>query len=294
MDQNFNQWLSTTYTPGRFDVLSAALESIEAFHGPMLDHWQAELMANASYTDTFGTHQVVEQATINFQNETLSQFGVFVDLDIIGPQHTHMLDKMIRCLSVADQYEIPQAILSIIDGEQSASETFCEIVSEVMGGRADDYLETLREVNPQLIKRIKQFAEERLATQMEAQVPAGRIVVQNEIVRVRAFAFLESWSEQNPLTKYVREGGKLDLPFDTYIDMFGNWLASESLNFEEKSANALVLMTMMDDGLWNREQETIIAAVTGHFNNLYPNILRSMKVRNAFIKRLAECRHERS
>jgi hypothetical protein len=293
MDQNFNQWLSNTYTPGRFDVLSAALESIESFHGPMLDHWQAELMANIGYTDTFGTQQVVEQATINFQNETLTQFGVFVNLDIIGPQHTHMLDKMIRCLSVLDQYDIPQAILSIIAGEQSATETFSELVAEVLGGRTDDYLETLREVSPQLIKRIKRFAEEKLTQQAEALNPPA-VNIENEVLRLRVFTFMGTWNDQNPLTKYIRESGKLDLPFATYIDMFGNWLASESLNFEEKSANALVLMTMMNDELWDSADADIVGTVTSYFTNLYPNVLRSMKVRNAFVKRLAECRHERS
>lgn len=293
MDQNFNQWLSVTYTPGRFDVLSAAMESIEAFHGPMLDHWQAELMANAAYTDTYGTQQVVEQATLNFQNETLSQFGVFVDLDIIGPQHTHMLDKMIRCLSAIDSYELPHAVLSIIDGEQSAAETFAELVAEVMGGDTDAYLETLREVNSQLIKRIKQFAEEKLQQQTET-LSVTLPIAENQQTRVRCFAFLESWTDVNPLTKYVRDEGKLNLHFDYYIDMFGNWLASESLNFEDKSANALVLMVMMCEELWNSDEGTIISVVTGHFSQLYPNILRSAKVRSVFIKRLAECKHERS
>jgi len=279
MDHAFYTWLQQNASPGRFEVLVVAIDTLRDLLGPQLDDLTINVIARVGYDDKFGSLDRLESDLLDQYSIASVPFGVHLNTEFLVPEHLHKQSALLRALLVLDKYELVNSLLGILEGEYSNEELVAELAAEVMYMDAEDFLPLIREVDSSLITRIRDVVDYRLAQQasaVEAQlgIPETDSFTPEERTRLVAFVGRD---EPNPIGDYIANGGVCGLPLDRYVQFFGHYLSSVAN--PKTAARGLIAMALMA-----RIAPVEMPKFCGQYlDQIYNNIHRIMPVRKELV-----------
>lgn len=206
----------------------------------------------------------------------LNEYGVLFTGEITLPIAVDML----KGLLLLDNYDNPEAILTLCQTDESHEEIFAELL--VLGGRyhSDDYLQYIREVSPDLLKRIEDNAS-------SVKVPNTSDLEPSAADVAAARRRLESFTANNAvgaayLKERMDEGMRLGMPL--HLTLIGQLDHLHQVAEQKPDDAAVCLVTLLLAATMPRaEMETVIDQFASH---TFTEINQSVTFRNAALAAL--------
>lgn len=210
--------------------------------------------------------------------QVLNEYGIML-------HRTLPLDiavDLLKGLAVLDNYDNPEAILTMVETDHSPEEILAELM--VLGGRfhAEDYLQHIREVSPDLLKSIEANASSVKVSNDQDLEPSPEVV---ERVRQRVRKYLERAGELNHYLQLLLDDGlRLAIPFTYLLAGQIEYLRTVADNAPDNAGVFVVGLAAASD----LGDDQIITVVDQFANHTFTETQHSVTFRNSALKILRD------
>lgn len=253
MDQ-FQLWLSNVVSPVRYTQLIEALLVIDTAHPKAMQDLVETVTSKINSLDTDQLLFNLQQGTVDALAFALQQYEVILKQDLTFEQLT-TISQVLDTLNRLEYYEGSEELLGYLDGEESIEDQLVKCL-QVFYPIEDSVLELVEYWNPLLLGKIRSIHQQKIKERYSEIEP----------VVMEIPTALKDDPRFELARSYLRDGGRIGLPFEQYVTVFSESIHSDSPAVEQ----ALVWYQL--GLLANLPEHGILAAAKQYFDSVYPNL----------------------
>jgi hypothetical protein len=220
----FRPWLSTKVTPGRYQLLMAAMSLLINLNGVAMQKLETDRWSEIGTRDDSVIVDEFSSDCLSNLLALLTKFGISVDEDLITDEHLALLVEMLNALLDLDNYELPQDIISTIDAGELVDQTLVELLSMVSGVNQIAFLDLSITASPALLHAIRTSAVQKLdnATEVDLEAPNTELMDSFKLVVDKL-----SLPSVDPVVHHFKTTGKLGLSLESYVSLLSDVLVDD-------------------------------------------------------------------
>lgn len=279
MDHAFYAWLRESVPPGQYNQLTVTLNTLRDLFGPEIDDLGINIVARVGFDDRFTSVDRLVSDCLNYVAAGARLFGITLSPDWITREQLPVITTLLRGLLTIDKYEFNHALKGLIEGDFNKEELVAELVAEVMGEDANDFLPLLQDVPDVLVEKIRLEVNRRFEAEL-TELEEREDFSPNDCSfeeRTAVFDALPKDDPESVIVKYVTEGGRLGLTVEQYLQFFGHYVANQKTS--KGIAESLCVIGLMA----KIPKAEIVTQMSAHFDALIGDIHRIMQTRKALI-----------
>lgn len=135
------------------NILEALNVCFEVQGTPVLDKVNDFLFSSNDLSSDVAVQQFADFALVNIV-ACAAEFGVVINPDLILDENLSIFTDIVGTLLIADQYEDPHRLISLIGDADDTEEALATVVEEITGQAADNVLDVIGAVDRDLIQKM--------------------------------------------------------------------------------------------------------------------------------------------
>lgn len=168
------QYLYNSTTEERANEIKRSLELMFTVRGSELEDGVNNLFQNVAASETPDPVRDIEIAVFDWVYQTLRQYGVVINEDIVENGDLVILNDLLFSLQAFDYYEDVDTLYHTSELQGTIKETFVNLIEIISGRDSNQFLELLTDVSSQLLLNIKdilttRYREEQRRLEIEAK-----------------------------------------------------------------------------------------------------------------------------
>ena len=222
MTTEFRQWLVTVVSPERYQSRTALFDLLIDITGTVFQEIQTSLWSIIGVQDTLSILDRLDSECLVWSVQTIQRFGINLEDSQIGTEQQPLITEMMQALVHLDYHELPDELIQIIDAAEYGSDALCEMVALMYQRDSFDYLQLIKDVNPELIKRIREAAVMR--KELTEEFDVSDIVPTEVIAKFKQVTQQVPLHEDDDVRNFFFNVGKLGLDIEAYVSVLGELL----------------------------------------------------------------------
>lgn len=219
MFEHFKAHLEALATPDQRDMLIEAVEVIYQAGYERIDYILDQEMAVQDNLGNDFAFSVADQIVRPTFDLVFSEFGV----EVYNTAPIPLLTRMLQCLHGLDNFDDIDALVNLVQADESPEEILAEIITHTTEGTAEDILEHLAAVRPSLIERMQDIL---ITAQIEQDDPGQ---YPDMTLRLQARDRLRQFLSATPTATWIRtqmeQGLILGLPYPSLFQTYQEHLS---------------------------------------------------------------------
>lgn len=158
--EDLRTYLSPLIPPTQVDYIINGFEAVRTLRGDIVLSNISLLIAGASKLEQINSVDEIRYTLFSFLEESINQYGVYLDEDNVGIDTIPELTLVLRGLIEQEDYEYPDEILTLFDVCQDSVELVTKTIALVTGEIEDAFTPLIAKVSEEYLIRVCRYFEE--------------------------------------------------------------------------------------------------------------------------------------